>query len=44
MLVDPLTLDLEAKVRQVPFATIYTRPPEDGLQMGPKHAESWLMQ
>jgi hypothetical protein len=36
----PPTVDLE--VIQVPFATLYTQPPDDGLQMGPKHAlEVW---
>jgi hypothetical protein len=29
------------EVKQVPFATLYTWPPDDGLQMGPKHAEAW---
>jgi hypothetical protein len=29
------------KVKQVPFATLHTSPPEDGLQMGPKHVEAW---
>jgi hypothetical protein len=33
------TVDLVLK--QVPFATLYTRPPDDGLQMGPKHVEAW---
>jgi hypothetical protein len=33
------TVDLE--VKQVPFATLYTRSPDDGLQMGPKHLEVW---
>jgi hypothetical protein len=28
-------------VKQVPFATLYTRPSDDGLQMGPKHVEAW---
>jgi hypothetical protein len=35
----PPTIDLE--VMQVPFATLYTSPPDDGLQMGPKHVEAW---
>jgi hypothetical protein len=35
----PLTVAI--KVKQVPFATLYTRPPDDGLQMGPKHVEAW---
>jgi hypothetical protein len=34
-----LTFDLE--VKQVPFATLYTLPPDDGPQMGPKHVEAW---
>jgi hypothetical protein len=29
------------KVKQVPFATLYTRPPDDGLQMDLKHVEAW---
>jgi hypothetical protein len=33
----PAMVDLE--VKQVPFATLYTRPPDDGLQMGLKHVE-----
>jgi hypothetical protein len=33
------TVDLE--VKQVPFATLYSLPPDDGLQMGPKHVEVW---
>jgi hypothetical protein len=35
----PPIVDLEEN--EVPFATLYTRPPEDGLQMGPKHVEVW---
>jgi hypothetical protein len=34
------TNDLE--VKQVPFAIyIYVLPPDDGVQMGPKHVEVW---
>jgi hypothetical protein len=33
------TVDLE--VKEVPFATLYTRPPDDGLEMGPKRVEAW---
>jgi hypothetical protein len=33
------TVDLE--VKQVPFATLHTRPPDDRLQMGPKHVQAW---
>jgi hypothetical protein len=29
------------KVKQVPFATAYTWPPDDRLQMGPKQVEAW---
>jgi hypothetical protein len=39
LLVGPPTLDLE--VKQVPFATLYIRHLDDGLQMGPKHVEAW---
>jgi hypothetical protein len=35
----PSTVDLE--VKQVQFATLYTQPPDDGLQMGRKHVEAW---
>jgi hypothetical protein len=35
----PPTVELE--VKQVPFGTLNTRPPDDGLQMGPKHVEAW---
>jgi hypothetical protein len=35
----PATVDLE--VKQVPFATLYIRPPDDGPQMGLKHVEAW---
>jgi hypothetical protein len=37
----PLTVDVEAI--QVTFVTssTYTRPPDYGLQMGPKHVEWW---
>jgi hypothetical protein len=34
-----LTGDLE--VKQVPFATFYTLPLDDGLYMGPKHVGVW---
>jgi hypothetical protein len=33
----PLRIDFE--VKQEPFATLYTRPPDDGLQIGPKRVE-----
>jgi hypothetical protein len=33
------TVHLE--VKQVTFATLCTQPPDDGLQMGPKHVEAW---
>jgi hypothetical protein len=28
-------------VKQVPFATLHTQPPDDGLQMCPKDVEAW---
>jgi hypothetical protein len=34
-----LAVNLEEK--QVPFATLYTWPPDDWLQMSPKHVEMW---
>jgi hypothetical protein len=33
------TVDLE--VKQAVYATLYSRPPGDGLQMGPKYVEAW---
>jgi hypothetical protein len=33
--------DSRFKVKQVPFATLYTRPHDDGQQMDPKHVEVW---
>jgi hypothetical protein len=38
-LLGPPTVDLA--VKQAPSATLYTRPPDDGLQMDPKHVEAW---
>jgi hypothetical protein len=35
----PTIVDSEEK--QVPFATLYTRPPDDALKMNPKHVEAW---
>jgi hypothetical protein len=35
----PPKVNLE--VKQVPFATLYTPPPDDGLQIDPKHVEAW---
>jgi hypothetical protein len=35
----PHTVDSEEI--QLTFATLYTRPPDDGLQMGAKHVEVW---
>jgi hypothetical protein len=35
------TVGYPVDCRQPPFATLYTRPPDDGLQMGPKHVEAW---
>jgi hypothetical protein len=37
--IGPLTVDLA--VKQVPFATLYTRPSDDGLEIGPKRVEAW---
>jgi hypothetical protein len=37
----PICSPSSVKVKQVPFATLYTQPPDDGLQMGPKHVEAW---
>jgi hypothetical protein len=33
------TVHLE--INQLPFATLYTWLPDDGLQMGLKHVEGW---
>jgi hypothetical protein len=38
LVLGPPTVDLEAK--QVPFTTLYTQPPDDGLQMAPKLVEA----
>jgi hypothetical protein len=35
----PPTVD--SVVKQVPFAILYTWPPDDGLQMSPKNVEEW---
>jgi hypothetical protein len=34
---DPGLTTVNLEVKQVPFATLYNRPPDDGLQMGLKH-------
>jgi hypothetical protein len=33
----PGTPTVGLQLKQVPFATIYTQPPDDGPHMGPKH-------
>jgi hypothetical protein len=38
---DPGLLTVDLEVKQVPSTTLYTWPPDDGLQMGPKHVEAW---
>jgi hypothetical protein len=38
----PPTVDLQ--VKEVPFVSLYTRPPDDGLQMGPKNVDGVLRQ
>jgi hypothetical protein len=35
----PRTVELTSKTSTI--ATLYSRPPDDGLQMGPKHVEAW---
>jgi hypothetical protein len=37
--VGPPTVDLE--VKKARSVTLYSRPLDDGLQMGPKHVEAW---
>jgi hypothetical protein len=38
---DPGLLTVDLAVKQAPFATLYTRPPDDVPQMGLKHVEEW---
>jgi hypothetical protein len=42
LLLDRLSVGLPVnlEVKQVSFATLYSRPPDDGLQIGPKHVEA----
>jgi hypothetical protein len=46
MLIGAINLSFKKKtvdlgVKQVPLATLYTRAPDDGLQIVPKHVEAW---
>jgi hypothetical protein len=35
------TVGIESEEKQLPFAALYTRPPDEGLKLSPKHVEAW---
>jgi hypothetical protein len=40
----PSLLTVDSEVKRVPFATSYTRPPDDGLKMSPETCRGVVMQ